>query len=96
MGKIRLGNNTTNSGYVISGNQWNQGFATEILITLIKEVANINFEKPIESYCDVENKASARVMEKAGMSFAKTLDNYLILPNISVKPRDCLLYRYMN
>jgi RimJ/RimL family protein N-acetyltransferase len=42
--------------------------------------------------CDVDNAASARVMEKAGMSFEGILHRYSIQPNISVEPRDCRVY----
>ena len=42
--------------------------------------------------CDVENKASARVMEKAGLEREGMLRHWIIHPNISCKPRDWLSY----
>ena len=42
--------------------------------------------------CDVENKASARVLEKVGMQREGTLRRYIVHPNISPEPRDCFVY----
>ena len=42
--------------------------------------------------CDVENKASARALEKSGFSREGLLRKYIIHPNISAEPRDSLLY----
>ena len=42
--------------------------------------------------CDVENLASARVVEKAGMTREGLLRRYIIHPNISGEQRDCYLY----
>ncbi len=42
--------------------------------------------------CDVENLASARVLEKAGMHLEGILRRWLIHSNVSVEPRDCFCY----
>jgi RimJ/RimL family protein N-acetyltransferase len=42
--------------------------------------------------CDVDNPASAKVMEKAGTKYEGLLRRYMIHPNISAEPRDCLMY----
>lgn len=44
------------------------------------------------AFCDVEHVASARVMEKAGLTFEGVLRRYFIHPQISPEPRDCKLY----
>ena len=44
------------------------------------------------AFCDAENPASARVMEKAGMSFEGRLRRWHVAPNVSSEPRDCLAY----
>ena len=46
----------------------------------------------VAAVCDVENIASARVMEKAGMVREGLLQKYMIHPNISDVPRDCYMY----
>jgi len=56
-------------GYVISKEYWGKGLTTEVA----KEIIEFGFEEMdlvrIQARCDVENIGSARVMEKAGMSF---------------------------
>jgi RimJ/RimL family protein N-acetyltransferase len=42
--------------------------------------------------CDVENGASARVMEKAGMKREGTLRRWSVHPNIGDQPRDSYCY----
>lgn len=56
-------------GYVISKDYWGKGLTTEVAKKLVK----FGFEEMdlvrVQARCDVENIASARVMEKAGMTF---------------------------
>ena len=65
-------------GYVIHKNYWNQGLATEAL----KEIIQLAFESlsmnMLVALHDVENPASGRVMEKAGMNFSH-IDPYAAL-----------------
>jgi RimJ/RimL family protein N-acetyltransferase len=42
--------------------------------------------------CDVENSASARVMEKAGMTREGILRRNSMHPNVSDEPRDSFIY----
>ncbi|MEK3951941.1 GNAT family N-acetyltransferase [Psychrobacillus sp. FSL K6-1464] len=55
-------------GYVISRDYWGKGLTTEVA----KELVKFGFEEMdlvrVQARCDVENIASARVMEKAGMT----------------------------
>ncbi len=46
----------------------------------------------VEATCDVENVASARALEKAGLSREGLLRRYTIQPGISAEPRDSYLY----
>jgi [ribosomal protein S5]-alanine N-acetyltransferase len=46
----------------------------------------------IGAYCDVENRASAHVMEKAGLQREGILRRWIIHPNVSAEPRDCFSY----
>jgi [ribosomal protein S5]-alanine N-acetyltransferase len=56
-------------GYVISQDYWGMGIATEAANELIKFGFNNMDLVRIQARCFVENKGSARVMEKIGMSF---------------------------
>jgi [ribosomal protein S5]-alanine N-acetyltransferase len=42
--------------------------------------------------CDVTNRASARVLEKAGLLCEGTLRRNVVHPNVSPEPRDVYLY----
>ena len=44
-----------------------------------------------EATCDVENGASACVMEKTGMTREGVLRRYTLHPNLSDEPRDSFL-----
>ncbi len=46
----------------------------------------------IWAVCDVDNKASAKVLEKVGMTLEGKLHRWSIAPNISKEPRDCYCY----
>ena len=46
----------------------------------------------IWAVCDVDNVASARLLESVGMQLEGTLRRWLIHPTMSEQPRDCLCY----
>ena len=46
----------------------------------------------VGAICDVENHASARVMEKAGLVREGVLKRWLVHPNLGPEPRDCFSY----
>ncbi|MGJ8571025.1 MAG: GNAT family N-acetyltransferase [Hoeflea sp.] len=79
-------------GYVIAPPYWNQGIASEALKHLVDWSLNQTGVFRAQAHCDTENPASARVMEKAGMSFEGVLRRYFVHPNISDEPRDSLMY----
>ena len=54
-------------GFCFSKEYWNQGYATEALMALIKFGFTYMELNRIEAKCFEENKPSARVMEKSGM-----------------------------
>ncbi len=62
----------------------------------LRAVIDYAFRDPrvyrVWAVCDAENVASARVLEKAGMSFEGVLRRYGIHPNISPEPRDARCY----
>ena len=79
-------------GYVLAKPYWGKGYMTEAA----REITKWLFEQPdvfrVFATCDVENLASARVMEKAGMAREGLLRRYIIHPNVSDEPRDCYMY----
>jgi len=79
-------------GYVLARPWWGQGLMTEVLT----EVVNWALQQPsifrIGAVCDADNIGSARVMEKAGLVREGLLRRWLMHPNVSDEPRDCLSY----
>jgi len=79
-------------GYVLARPHWGKGYAPEAALA----VTNWLLKQPdvyrVFAICDVENLASARVMEKAGMVREGLLGKYIVHPNISEVPRDSYMY----
>ncbi len=78
-------------GYVLGRRHWRQGLMTEALT----EVVGWALAQPsiwrIGAVADVENLASIRVMEKAGLRREGILSRWMIHPNVSDEPRDCVI-----
>jgi RimJ/RimL family protein N-acetyltransferase len=79
-------------GYVLARRCWGQGLMPEALAA----VAEWALAQPgvfrFNALCDVENLASARAMEKAGLVREGLLRRRSVHPNIGDEPRDCFLY----
>lgn len=79
-------------GYVLRHAKWGSGYATEALTLLIDDaLGHPNIFRAF-AVCDAENRASTRVMEKAGMEREGVLRRYFLHPNVSDEPRDCFIY----
>jgi ribosomal-protein-alanine N-acetyltransferase len=79
-------------GYVLARAWWGQGLMTETLAEVVRWALGQDPIRRIGSVCDVENVASARVMEKAGLTKEGILRRWSLHPNISDQPRDCFSY----
>ncbi|HXG52882.1 MAG TPA: GNAT family N-acetyltransferase [candidate division Zixibacteria bacterium] len=79
-------------GYVLARPYWGRGYMTEA----VKAVVAWAMAQPeiyrVWSVCDVDNPASARVMEKVGMKREGRLLRWSVHPNISPEPRDSYCY----
>ncbi|MAC79338.1 MAG: alanine acetyltransferase [Rhodobacteraceae bacterium] len=81
-----------NYGNVLRASAWGNGIASEIMTWLVDHALAHPAIFRAEAFCDVENPASARVMEKAGMTREGILRRYFRHPNVSDAPRDCVIY----
>jgi RimJ/RimL family protein N-acetyltransferase len=79
-------------GYCLARDAWGRGYATEAARAFVAAAMNEPAIWRVQAFCDVENRASARVLEKSGLSLEGTLKRYLALPNVSPEPRDMLCY----
>ena len=79
-------------GYVLARQFWGSGIASEAA----KVVVDWAITRPgifrVWAVCDVDNAASARVLEKAGMQREGILRRWMRHVNISQEPRDCICY----
>ena len=74
-------------GYAIGEPYWNQGYTTEAMRAVITHLFENGYKK-VTAECFVENKASARVMEKSGM--IKTEKEY----TLNYQDKDHLVIEY--
>ena len=88
----RKDENGVNLGYLLARSHWGRGYMAEA----ITAVAGWAFSEPsvfrVWAVCDVENRASARVLEKTGFQCEGVLRQWSLHPNVSVIPRDCYSY----
>lgn len=79
-------------GYVLARPHWGKGYMTEAARAVTEWLLCQPDIYRVFATCDVDNPASAKVMEKAGMKYEGLLRRYMIHPNVSDEPRDCLMY----
>jgi len=90
--ELRIKDGVADVGYVIARAEWGKGYATEALKAVIDDGLAQPEITRVAAVCDVENLASARVMEKSGMVRDGILLHYMVHPNISDEPRDVFSY----
>ncbi|MEM7373948.1 MAG: GNAT family protein [Bacteroidota bacterium] len=78
-------------GYVLARQAWGNGYTTEAFRALIPELFGLEEVKRIEAICDLQNIASARVMEKAGLEHEGILKSFLNIPAFE-EARDVHMY----
>jgi len=92
MAALRIRDSRAELGYVLAWPFWGKGIMTEA----VRALASLAFARPdisrVWAVCDVENAASARVLEKAGLVREGILHRWASHPNVSPEPRDCLCY----
>jgi ribosomal-protein-alanine N-acetyltransferase len=76
-------------GYALARKYWGRGLMTEAVRAMLDYGFNTLQLNRMEARCDVENTASWRVMEKAGMKFEGVLRQNIILHG---RPRDAKMY----
>jgi ribosomal-protein-alanine N-acetyltransferase len=89
---LSLNGEKADFGYVLKRAEWGKGIATEALRRVIEFAFSFPEVKRVWGVCDVENLASGRVMEKAGLSLEGRLLSFIIHPNVSPLPRDVCCY----
>lgn len=78
-------------GYVLGRAYWGRGYASEALRHLVEWALAQPQIWRAWAYCDVDNPASARVMEKAGMVREGILRRWCVAPAFGPAPRDAIV-----
>jgi ribosomal-protein-alanine N-acetyltransferase len=79
-------------GYVLARAHWGRGLMPEAIRVLSADALALASVFRIQAFCDAENRASARTLEKSGFVREGRLERYSVHPNISHEPRPCLMY----
>jgi RimJ/RimL family protein N-acetyltransferase len=79
-------------GYVFARRFWGNGYATEAARGIVERLFSVPAVWRVSATCDIDNRASARVLEKAGLTREGTLRRAMVRPNLPGAPRDALLY----
>jgi [ribosomal protein S5]-alanine N-acetyltransferase len=88
----RIEQNEIELGYVLARSFWGHGFILEAITAVVDWAFTQSWVVRVIALCDMENQASARVLEKAGFLREGVRERHLVLPNLSEVPRDCYLY----
>jgi ribosomal-protein-alanine N-acetyltransferase len=86
---------TADFGYVLNRTYWGRGYATEAARAVVTWLKNLPGLYRIWATCDAENLASARVLEKTGLSCEGRLRRSTIRPNLSSTPRDTFVFAWV-
>ena len=79
-------------GYVLRRSLWRRGLMTEAARAIVRWALSQPDIYRVWATCDVENTASARLLESIGMQREGVLRRWIVHPNISDTPRDALCF----
>jgi RimJ/RimL family protein N-acetyltransferase len=78
--------------FVLAKQYWGKGYMTEAAHLIVDWALNQDDVFRVSAFCDLENRASARVLEKIGMQKEGVLRRHTLHPNLSAEPRDVCVY----
>jgi [ribosomal protein S5]-alanine N-acetyltransferase len=81
-----------NLGFLLARSHWGRGYMPEAIIAVVDWAFTQQWVSRVWAACDVENRSSARALEKAGFIRTGVLPQFSVHPNISSAPRDCYAY----
>lgn len=90
--EIRVGTSAVDLGYALARRWWRQGLMSDAVAAVVQWALAQPTIYRVWATCDVENVASARLLERVGMEREGVLRRWLIHPNRSEAPRDALCY----
>lgn len=94
MVSARTGAHGVELGYVLAHDHWGRGLMTEAVGAVVALARQHDGVHRIWAYRDVDNPASGRVLEKAGLPVEATLKRWVVHPNVSPEPRDAVIHSW--
>ncbi len=88
----RIKGHAVDIGYVLARHLWRRGLMKEAVTGLVQWALAQPEIFRVWAVCDIDNVASARLLESVGMQREGTLRRWIFHPNVSEAPRDCLCY----
>lgn len=80
-------------GYILSPTQWRKGYATEVckcMMSLLRKQPGV---RSIQTFTDIDNTASAKVLLKSGLVEEARLTNWFKFVNQGDKAKDCIHFK---
>jgi RimJ/RimL family protein N-acetyltransferase len=87
-----ISGHTAEFGFLFARKFWRNGYATEAARAIVDWVFSVPSVSRLAATCDSENGASARVLEKAGLTREGIMRRAIVRPNLAGAPRDAFLY----
>jgi RimJ/RimL family protein N-acetyltransferase len=88
----RVDKHAADFGFFVNRRYWRKGYATEAAQAVVDWAMSVPNVWRVWATCDVENVASARVLQKVGLSCEGTSRRSIVRPNLSHEPRDSFVY----
>jgi RimJ/RimL family protein N-acetyltransferase len=90
--EVRVRASAVDLGCALARRWWRQGLMSEAVTAMVKWALAQPTIYRVWATCDVDNAASSRLLERVGMVREGVLRRWLVHPNLSEAPRDCLCY----
>lgn len=90
--ELRMQGHRAEIGYVLARSHWKRGYMTEAAHAVVEWALSQPEIFRVWAVCDVENVASAKMLEKIGMRREGILARWIVHPSVSKEPRDCYCY----
>jgi ribosomal-protein-alanine N-acetyltransferase len=79
-------------GYVLAPSAWGRGYMPEAISVFSARALEVREVFRVQAFCDVENIASQRALEKAGFLREGRHERFFVHPNVAAEPRPCYMY----
>lgn len=80
-------------GYTLSPTQWGNGYATEVCRYMMPLLKNLKGVYSVQTFVDVENITSAKVLLKSGLVEEALLKDFFAFVNQGNALKDCILFK---